>query len=75
MCTALAPIIGYDAAGRIAKEAWASGRTVRQVVVEKGLLPVKELDRLLDPSRLTRPGLPGKKGRGRRQGPGIRGKP
>jgi fumarate hydratase class II len=58
MCTALVPIIGYDAASEIAKEAWASGKTVRQVAQEKGVLSSKELERVLDPARLTKPGLP-----------------
>lgn len=52
MCTSLAPVIGYDAAAAIAKEAFASGRTVREVAGEKG---VKELDRLLDPVKMTAP--------------------
>ena len=38
MCTSLAPLIGYDAAAAIAKEAAATGKTVRQVALEKKVL-------------------------------------
>ena len=55
MCTSLAPIIGYDNAAAIAKEAYASGSTVREVAREKGVLPDEELDRVLDPLSMTRP--------------------
>jgi fumarate hydratase class II len=55
--TALAPRIGYDAAGAIAKEAHRSGRTVREVAREKTNLSDAELDELLDPERMTEPSL------------------
>jgi len=57
LATALAPAIGYDDAAKIAKEALASGKTVRQVARERTKLPPEELDRLLDPARMTQPGL------------------
>ena len=57
LATALAPAIGYDAAAKIAKEALASGKTIRQVARERTKLAPEELDRLLDPSRMTQPGL------------------
>jgi fumarate hydratase class II len=53
MATALNPRIGYDAAAAIAREAAASGKTVRDICLEKNILPVDELDRLLDPRRMT----------------------
>ena len=56
MVTALAPRIGYDKAASIAKEAYKKGKTVRELVREKGLLPEAELSRLLDPRRMTEPG-------------------
>ena len=59
MCTALTPEIGYDAAAEIAKEAYRTGKTVREVALEKKVLPVERLDYLLDPWRMTEPGLPG----------------
>ena len=57
IATALAPVIGYDAAAAIAKEAAASGRTIREVAREKTDLPDEELDRILDPAAMTEPGL------------------
>ena len=48
--TALAPEIGYDAAAAIAKEAYATGRTIREVAREKTSLSDADLDRILDPS-------------------------
>jgi len=54
MATALVPEIGYDAAAAIAKEAWESGRSVREVSRERSVLPDETLDALLDPSRQAR---------------------
>ena len=48
MATALAPRLGYDQAAAIAKEAFASGRTVRQVATEWDVLPADELAHLAD---------------------------
>jgi fumarate hydratase class II len=59
MVTALAPKIGYDEAASIAKEAWASGRTVREVALERRLLPPEELDEVLDPREMTEGGVLG----------------
>jgi fumarate hydratase class II len=58
MCTALAPEIGYDAAAKIAKEAYKNGKTVRQVAREQKLVPEKRLEKLMDPWRMTKPGGP-----------------
>lgn len=55
MCTSLAPVIGYDAAAGIAKEAYATGRTVREVARDKKVLSDEELDKLLDPLSMTEP--------------------
>jgi fumarate hydratase class II len=49
MATALVPRIGYDRAVALAKEAWQSGRTVREVAEEQGVLSRDELDAVLDP--------------------------
>ncbi len=57
LATALAPAIGYDAAAEIAKEAARTGRTIREVARERTSLTEEELDRLLDPTRMTEPGL------------------
>jgi fumarate hydratase class II len=61
MCTALAPEIGYEAAAEIAKEAYRTGKTIREVALEKKVLPAARLADLLDPWRMTEPGLPGGK--------------
>jgi fumarate hydratase class II len=55
MATALVPRIGYDRAAALAKEAWQSGRTVREVAEEQGVLSREELDAVLDPRRQARP--------------------
>jgi fumarate hydratase class II len=53
MVTALVPAIGYDAAAEIAKQAWRTGKTVRELCRERAILPPDELERLLDPRRQT----------------------
>ena len=58
MCTALAPEIGYEAAAKLAKDAYRSGKTVREVAKEQKVLPEKRLNELLDPWRMTEPGGP-----------------
>lgn len=57
LATALAPAIGYDAAAAIAKEALKTGRTIREIARERTKLKPEELERLLDPARMTEPGL------------------
>jgi len=59
LCTALAPVIGYDQAARIARLAHETGRTVREVALEMSGLEKAELEELLDPAKLTEPGLMG----------------
>ena len=58
LATALAPEIGYDAAAALAKEAFKTGRTIRDLAEEKGIAPDR-LDELLDPAKMTEPGLGG----------------
>jgi fumarate hydratase class II len=53
MCTSLAPVVGYDKAAALAKQAYAEGKTVREMARELKLLPDDELDRLLDPMSMT----------------------
>jgi fumarate hydratase class II len=55
MCTVLAPEIGYERAAAIAKEAYRSGRTVRDVAREQSGIPEDRLDKLLDPRSQTGP--------------------
>lgn len=56
MCTVLAPEIGYDAAAKIAKEAYQTGRTIREVALSRQVLPEARLNELMDPWRMTEPG-------------------
>ena len=64
MVTALAPVIGYESAAKIAREALATGQTIRQAVQNKKLLANDELDKLLDPWRMSKPGIPDEVKRG-----------
>jgi fumarate hydratase class II len=51
--TSLAPVIGYERAAALVKEAARSGRPVRELALETGLVESDELDRALDVLRLT----------------------
>ncbi len=62
--TALSPHIGYEATAAIAQESVRSGRPVRDLVLEQGLLDAGQLDEILSVDAMTRPGV-----RGRRIGP------
>ncbi len=53
MATALNPVIGYASAAEVSGDAYRTGKTVRQIAVEKGILKEKEAARILDPQRLT----------------------
>jgi aspartate ammonia-lyase len=53
MVTALNERIGYDAAAAIAKESVKTGKTVRELCLEKKVLPPEELEQLLDARRMT----------------------
>jgi fumarate hydratase class II len=55
ICTSLAPIIGYDAAASLAKEAAKTGKTIREVAREQTKLSEAELDKILDPSLMCEP--------------------
>ena len=57
--TAVAPVIGYDAAARVFKKALAEDKSVREVILADGLLEADELDKVLDLLRMTEGGLPG----------------
>jgi len=54
MCTSLAPVIGYDRAAHIAHLAFASGKTIREIVLEKNILSETELEKLLDPENMIK---------------------
>ncbi len=55
LVTALNPYIGYDKAAEVAKTALAENKTLREVILEKGLLDEETLDKALDPTEMTEP--------------------
>ena len=57
IATTLVPHIGYDAAAQIAKEAQATGKTIREVASARTDLSEERLDDILNPSSMTEPGL------------------
>jgi aspartate ammonia-lyase len=57
--TAINPHVGYEVASMVAKEALATGRAVREIVLEKGILTEEELDLILNPFEMTKPGIAG----------------
>jgi fumarate hydratase class II len=59
LVTALNPVIGYLKGAEVAKEAMATNRTIREVVIEKGYLTPEEADRLLDARKMTEGGIQG----------------
>ena len=61
LVTALNPHIGYDAAAAVAKEAFTTGKTLREIVLARKLMDAATLDRALDPMGMTKPnsGSPG----------------
>jgi fumarate hydratase class II len=56
LATAFSPVVGYDEAAKMAKQALKEGRTIREVARERGFSEA-ELDRIMDPAKLTEPGL------------------
>lgn len=57
--TAINPHVGYEVATRIAKEAIQTGRSVREICLERGILSEEELNEILDPKEMTNPGIAG----------------
>ena len=56
LATALAPVMGYDDAAKLAKDALSTGRTIRELALERGIDRAR-VDELLDPARMTEPGV------------------
>jgi fumarate hydratase class II len=56
LATAFSPVLGYDDAAKMAKQALKEGRTIREVARERGFTEA-QLDEILDPAKLTEPGL------------------
>jgi len=57
--TAINPHVGYETASIVAKEALRTGKPIREIVLEKGILTEEELDKILNPYDMTRPGISG----------------
>lgn len=57
--TAVNPHIGYELAAQIAKEAIATGASVRELCIKSGALTAEQLDKILDPYEMTHPGIAG----------------
>ena len=55
MVTSLNPYIGYEKASKLAKQAFAEGKTIRELCIEEKVLPEKDLKEALDPMRMTEP--------------------
>lgn len=55
--TAICPHLGYEKSAKIAKEALATGESVRAIILREGLLTAEELDSILDPVHMTEPGI------------------
>lgn len=58
--TAICPYVGYQKAAEIAKEAIKTGESVRKLIIEKGLLAKEQMDEIMDPVKMTEPGISGK---------------
>lgn len=55
--TALLPHIGYENSAMLAKEAYTTGKPIREIVIKKGLLPKEKLEHILSPEQMTHPGI------------------
>jgi aspartate ammonia-lyase len=73
--TALSPYIGYAATADIAKESVKSGRSIRELVLERGLLDAERLDQILSVDAMTRGGIVGAGEAGKAEAPGATGTP
>ena len=58
MVTSLNPHIGYEKASKLAKQAFAEGKTIRELCLAEGILPEETLQEALDPMRMTEPEAP-----------------
>lgn len=55
--TAINPHVGYEKASEIAKEAYETGKSIREICINKGVLSEADLDKILDPYEMTNPGI------------------
>ena len=58
--TAICPHVGYEKAAAVAKAAIKTGAPVRRLVLEEGLLGEEDLEKILEPTNMTEPGISGK---------------
>ncbi len=58
LVTALNPIIGYMKAAEVAKESQRTGRSIKEIILDKGYLTEEQMNKVLDPGPLTKPGIP-----------------
>ena len=58
--TALLPHIGYETSAMLAKEAYNSGRPIKEIILEKGIMTQEKLDEVMAPMSMTTPGITGK---------------
>jgi aspartate ammonia-lyase len=73
LVVAVAPYLGYEVASEVAREAHRTGRAVREVLLARKLFSEEELDLLLSPQEMTKPGIPGARALGERgRGPRAR---
>lgn len=57
--TALLPHIGYENTSALAKEAYTTGRAIKDIILEKGLLSKEDMEHILSPAEMTKPGIAG----------------
>ncbi len=60
LATALNPYLGYNKVAEVVKEFVRTGRPIRQIVLDRGLMPEAQLEEILSPRAMTEPGIPGK---------------
>ena len=60
LATALNAFIGYNRAAEVAKEAMQSGKTIIEVIRERKILSDADIKKIMDPVKMTEPGIPGK---------------
>lgn len=57
--TALLPHIGYEQSAQLAKEAYSTGRPIREIILEQGVMTKERLDKIMAPMAMTTPGIVG----------------
>lgn len=60
LVTAIVEYVGYDDASKIARKALREHKTIREVLIQEGILTQEKIDEIMNPFALTKPGIPGK---------------